>query len=286
LNDTFITQFKPLLKNSDPPTLAEISDVIVTVNSVVVNITEMDATTGSITIDVVPAFGDTVVVEYYYNSHFVYRIITFYLNNYVISGNDFDPAQESIFNTFNVADVWGDFSIDPRRHAHVCETDLTFGLNILEGDTYEFPECNNSRFFYLNNYSVTPLNEFDSQQGSYLNDLNIIGRNNICGYLFFDWNFGTIEEDPIEEPQDHLQSVGITGSENIEDALVISENANYAFRFSEISDVLNWEPFILNESLLNWDNGLAECPDQLISYSLKMEETYLGISEELTDLTL
>jgi RNA recognition motif-containing protein len=72
----------------------------------------------------------------------------------------------------------------------------------------------------------------------------------------------------------------------ITEAIVISENPSYAFRFSDVSDVLNWEPFILNESLLNGENGLVECPDHLQLIELRMDEVYSGMTEELTSITL
>jgi hypothetical protein len=212
IEDFFYTYRWPLLKDSDE--VASTEDVIVTVDDVQVNVVEVNPLNGYVKIDLVPAFGSTVVVTYKYNQYFVYREVSFYLNDYSISGNDFIQDVGSIFNKENVYEVFGGIQIPDytlELHAHVCETFLKFYLKNVYGDIYEVPECNDRRFFYLNDYAVEGV-EFVDEKGSYLNNNAVGNRSTTCPLLFV-----TIEdkqEEYIEQPKEVLPSMILDGRDN------------------------------------------------------------------------
>lgn len=66
---------------SDSTHVAITDDIIVTINGLPVVVLSIDPLTGLVVIDTVPIWGDVVEVTYLYNQYFIYRIVTFYLND-------------------------------------------------------------------------------------------------------------------------------------------------------------------------------------------------------------
>lgn len=291
--DSFYTYYKPLLK-AGLPEVAIASDVSVTVNGIPVNIIDIDSLTGYIQIDVTPAFTDVVVITYYYNPNFVYRQITFYLNDFVVSGNEFDSNQGSILNKQNINEVHGGYETDDRLHAHICETDLTYELQQEEEEAYQIPPCNSRGYFYLNNYFADG-NEFDSDRGSYFNDIDSVNRSTNCPYMMIEIQDAQEEivESPKEESITEITIDGTSGfsAENV-DGIVDENMQSITFdNYEENPRFLHSCGFILNhpEVTLNSRNDLiapASC-DDWVSFALdKYTETYDGVEETSVSGTL
>lgn len=233
--DFFYTYRWPLLKDQD--NVADINDVSVTVNGVHVSVLEINPLNGYIKLSITPEFGDIVVVIYKYNQYFVYREVTFYLNDYAISGNSFVTTSGSIFNHENIYQVFGGIQIptdDLRLHAHICETFVKFFLENIYGDTYKIPECNNRRFFYLNDYTLSVI-EFEQEHGSYLNNNEIGNRSSQCPLLFFDIN--DKKEEYVETPKEQIPSLVIDGRNSLTHDYVHSHYFN--LWGSETPSILN-----------------------------------------------
>lgn len=214
IEDYFYTYRSPILKNKEQ--VADKFDVIVTVDDIEVNVIEINPITGFIKIDVVPRFGQVVKVSYKYNQYFVFREFTFFLNDYSITGNNFSTYLGSIFNKENKYQVFGGIQIpeeDLKLHAHICETFYDFTLENYHDDIYEIPECNNRKFFYLNNYKLDN-EQFDIENdlGSYLNDLETGNRSTKCPLLFLELD--EKQKEVLEEPEESLTSIIIDGREN------------------------------------------------------------------------
>ena len=262
VEDTFTTYYKPLLKNLNPPEIAEATDVEITVNGIPVTILEFDPIEGIIKINVIPGEFDVVVATYFYNPIYIYRLVTFYLNDYVVDGNDFDITQASILNQQNVNDALGGFDVNHDLHAHVCETSSSIEVITDFEDIYEIPECNDAKFFYLNDYTVEG-DDFDIDRGSYLNQLNTVNRSSKCPYLFLE-----IDEFLQEEFETIQAQLGFTLETN-DDYLGANE--------SSLSFETNYSDINTNEIV----------DTSLLTFELDPEETVPTIqSSQITDLTI
>jgi len=166
--DDFFTYFKPWIKE-DEFEIAELTDFVVTINGTPVSVDEFDPTRGYVKLTAPPNYGDQIEITYYYNEFYVYRHITFYLNDFTVDGSDFDPTEKSIFNTFNVNDYLGGFEFEGPLHAHVCTQLRQVTFEWVKSDDYVIPPCNSSHRFILNDYRVDG-SDFDPEVGSYFND--------------------------------------------------------------------------------------------------------------------
>ena len=142
----FYTYLFPLLK--DETHVATELDVTVTVDGIEVQILEINPLTGYIRINVIPTYGSTVIVTYKYNQYFVYRVVTFYLNDpssvfggsspyfnittgeindFIIDSGESGLEIEKLFTT-SAYEIIGKINVpELPLHAHVCEQNF---LNI------------------------------------------------------------------------------------------------------------------------------------------------------------
>lgn len=160
IENFFYTYRYPLLH--DETHVATIVDVFVTVNGVGVTITEINPLTGHIIIGIVPPYGSIVLVTYKYNKYFVYRAVTFILNDFgsiFCHGSSYFNILSSNVNEFIIDSDEEGFIIEKRTnyfeniigriqppevelHAHICEQDfiaisMSFNVNPYVG--YSFP---------------------------------------------------------------------------------------------------------------------------------------------------
>jgi Chitobiase/beta-hexosaminidase C-terminal domain len=245
-NDTFTTTHKPLLKNVNPPVVAQITDVIVTVNGIPAIVLEIDAVNGIVKIDQNPLSGDEVIITYFYNENYVYRQISFYLNDYVVSGNDFDQNQGSIFNQQNVNDVMGGFDIDYSFHAHVCES-LNGSIDWIEEDIVN----GNSFIVTDQNSLIVPYSDSNiGNDDSYIlnpedKDYKLLGMKQ---RYFDEYEIPTIWVMFSEQITLCVDTeVSIFTNFVQEDEINITDLDVVVYRFA---DVMNSNSFILNSSIL------------------------------------
>ncbi len=212
LKDDFFTCFFPWIKE-DEFEIAGLTDFVVTINGTPISVAEFDPTRGYVKLSAPPNYGDQIEITYYYNEFYVYRHITFYLNNFTVDGSDFDPNEKSIFNTFNVNDYLGGFQFEGPLHAHVCTALKQITFEWVKSDVYEIPPCNNGTRFILNHYQVDG-SDFNPNTGSYFNDPNIRNYSVNCGRLEIVYTYDL--EDLYDQLDDDSHGVAISGSEFME----------------------------------------------------------------------
>lgn len=127
---------------SDSTHVATTDDIIVTINDIPVVVLSLDPLTGLVVIDTVPIWGDVVEVTYLYNQYFIYRIVTFYLNDpdsVFGGGSEYFYVEDAPEDDFMLDNGESGFLIEKRKsiltreivgriqipevklHAHVCD---------------------------------------------------------------------------------------------------------------------------------------------------------------------
>jgi len=142
---------------SDSTHVATTDDIIVTINGLPVVVLSIDPLTGLVVIDTIPIWGDVVEVTYLYNQYFVYRIVTFYLNDpdsVFGGGSEYFYVEDAPEDDFTLDSGVSSMLIEKRKsvmtreiigriqipevmlHAHVCDKPTFFITLPYVGEPY------------------------------------------------------------------------------------------------------------------------------------------------------